>query len=327
MAKTIKIFDVTCMRGDVATGVISDELYANSRHQLKVRVSITLNAAETLSETEKNSIKIVEQSSSTMPAQWVSSKTNTGYTQGLLTPSNMTNQGLRGVLCEPALDGEEIASQNSKTVPEVFYFYLSCDDPTLDTKNLVAFIHIDGGSDLTSGDLLYNKVLTIKPKRPYTIDSTQLISNPEQLIYNNPMGKEDEYSVSLFTWTLPWGLRFFSGSSSYVITGSEYPAGTRIWSTTQNEDPIICHLLLEAEKIDFIAGQFATLRDFDSTHVTVPYHNNTIRASKAWKDGWYYSEPVTWLDNSLTIIDIYGCKHAYVLYDENYGHYIRIRNI
>jgi hypothetical protein len=315
------------MRGDFPTGLKSDELYANSRHQLKVKVSIVLNGSEKLSEAEKNSIKIVEQSSSTMPAQWVSSKTNTGYTQGILTPLNMTNQGLRGVLCEPALDGEEIASQNSKTVPEVFYFYLSCDDSTLDAKNLVAFIHLDNNTDLTTDNGLYNKVLTITPRRPYTIDSTLLLGNPEQRIYNNPMGKEDEYSVNLFTWTLPWGLRFFSGSSSYVITGSKFSAGTKIWSTTQNEDPIICHLLLEAGKTDFIAEQFATLRGFDSNHVTVPYQNNTIRASKAWKDDWYYSEPITWAENSLTIIDIYGCKHAYVLYDERDGHYIRIRNI
>ena len=256
-----------------------------------------------------------------MPSSWSSTTTNNGYTEGLRTSSLMQSNGLSAIILD------DISEFETKTIyPEIFNFYLSSSDVTVEPKRLVAKITLDDSQVFTSGDTSFNKIMDITPTAPYRINSIDLIKNSDEHVYNNPLGKSDEYNVVIQSWSMPFGLTF----KSYIINASRYSGGNyAIWFSPSAKDPLRALMALPHDTTSFKAVSFiaCATQPWDDNTVIVPDANNRIRASRAQLDGFLYSTSPGHSNCTLTIVDNYGCQSIFELYStDSDGTLVDIRN-
>lgn len=304
-------------------------LYANGRQQVKLRVILKkqVNGVDQpLSQAEINTLKIVSLNQSNLPKGWLSSKTNNGYTMGLSSVSRAVGQALQQIMEKEEIeilaeDAELLASEGIEIQSEqVFYFYLSTSDDTLDPMDFEAVITIDG-TLYRSGVSQFNyNYVTIEATRPYVIDAGQLYRPNDGHIVHYEMSKNDYYDAYTVYWYFPDGLKI----KHFTMTGTLYVGytyGIDFSSKDETPERAISALKRGQENITLPANPPGSV-----ANQHIPDYNNCIRAVRCEKDNYYYTSNPAHSACNVTVIDEYGCESKYNLFSTDNQSDVDIRN-
>ncbi|EIK68730.1 hypothetical protein PseBG33_1020 [Pseudomonas synxantha BG33R] len=188
---------------------VTDELYANGRHQCKVVVEVVVEQLDAggywiparLSDAERNSLTITLYSPNVnepLPEGWSCDKEKNIYDTGLW----------RTRIDEVRPDQKpEVVAGHAQRQVEIVERYLRVDPSVpIEERRFMASIELGGVTYTTNysdDDVAFDSYVTIRATLPYALSTSQLVEYVDNDAYSDNL-----CDVDVYYWTPPAGLRF-----------------------------------------------------------------------------------------------------------------------
>lgn len=190
-------------------GIVTDDLYANGRHQCKVIVEIEVeqvmpdgsSVPARLSDAERNSVTVTRYSSNVhepLPPGWSCDQQKNIYDTGRWTT------GIDELVPDQYINAMAGRSQRQREVVER---YMRVEpNVAIEEQRFMASVTINGVTYTTNsraGDVSFDTYVTIHPVRPYQLRAQDLTEYVDVHAYN-----DEYYDMDVYYWTPPGGLHF-----------------------------------------------------------------------------------------------------------------------
>ncbi|MDE1482707.1 hypothetical protein [Xenorhabdus bovienii] len=308
MAVYLEIFEAYFVAG---SSKITDKLYANGNHQVKVVINIRKHVDDSdvpLTPEEKESVTITARSTNVdapIYSGWSCDKTKNEYDEGLRGEKGSQYAEENLIYLNNQQKQQKGVQEDAES--EAIYRYLRSAATPNESMEFMVVITIDG-QKLTTNMESYIQTLIVVPRSPYKIKSNELSLKLDH-VYHKQYTKDQSIDVEIYYWTLPLSLRI---KDLQIKGGMQVPEGVAV---TPDRRPIRRCLVLNMSTIKLtVYGAIGLISaPFGDENIPLLYGDVYIRGTKGSWENYGYAPviddyPVGCI---VTIIDNFGCTSQF----------------